>query len=275
MQQVHSYFNNLKSNYRVGIAFAMSFTVTVVEKKMKALRRQRALTHFSVRILDILIASILMVFFSPLIIVSFVVSIAKNKPLIEYYHGVDSVDRSLRLVKMNSSALPAIGYLFDVFKGTISFCGVGILAKNPVSSVQHINTRVKAGVFSLSALHRMSGLAAYEVGSLTALTIQQYSIKHYVLISLRSVFSQCLYRCSDLHCPDQFRLFGVKIDNVNLPEAVDWVCEDNCASNTRLSFFVNVHSLNICAANPAAKRVINAADRVFSDGSGVRLGARS
>jgi exopolysaccharide biosynthesis WecB/TagA/CpsF family protein len=242
---------------------------------MKTLNYQADRTHIAIRALDLLIASTCIVFLLPLVLVSLVVSILKNKPFIEHYHAVDYLNRSLRLVKVNFSAVPSIAYLFDVLNGTISICGIEISTADYVPKHQQIHTRVKAGIFSLSALHRLSGLASHNTGTLTAQTIAQYCVKHYVLISLKSVFNKCLYRCSDLDSPDQFYLFGVRIDNTSLPDAVDWVCTSNSKNTTKLGFFVNVNSLNICAAKPALKIAINAADRVFADGSGVRLGARS
>lgn len=241
---------------------------------MKTLSYQDDLTHIVIRALDILIASICFVFFLPIIIVPFFASILKNKPLIEHYYAVDCLNRSLRLVKINFCAIPSIAYLFDVLNGTISICGIEISTADYVPNHQQTHTRVKAGIFSLSALHRLSGLASYKTGTLTAQTIAQYCVKHYLLISLKSVFNKCLYRCSDLDSPEQFYLFGVRIDNTSLRDAVNWVCSTNPESTTKLGFFVNVNSLNICANKPALKIAINAADRVFADGSGVRLGAK-
>lgn len=42
----------------------------------------------------------------------------------------------------------------------------------------------------------------------------------------------------------------------------------------RLAYFVNAHTLNLAAADPEYRRVLNRADYVFGDGTGVRWAAR-
>ena len=46
------------------------------------------------------------------------------------------------------------------------------------------------------------------------------------------------------------------------------------AGPTRCVYFVNAHTLNLAAADPAYREVLNAADYVFGDGTGVRWAAR-
>ena len=61
-----------------------------------------------------------------------------------------------------------------------------------------------------------------------------------------------------------------------MPDAIEIVHEMLCCHDglTRRVYFVNAHSLNVAASNPAYREILNAGDRVFGDGTGVRWAAR-
>jgi N-acetylglucosaminyldiphosphoundecaprenol N-acetyl-beta-D-mannosaminyltransferase len=71
-------------------------------------------------------------------------------------------------------------------------------------------------------------------------------------------------------------VLGVGIANVSMSDATEIVGamlrrRDGC---TRRVYFVNAHSLNIAASDPIYRNVLNSADTVFGDGTGVRWAAR-
>jgi N-acetylglucosaminyldiphosphoundecaprenol N-acetyl-beta-D-mannosaminyltransferase len=71
-------------------------------------------------------------------------------------------------------------------------------------------------------------------------------------------------------------VLGVRIRDVRMARALEIVrammdCDDG---RTRSVYFVNAHALNIAASNVAYAEVLNAADCVFGDGTGVRWAAR-
>jgi N-acetylglucosaminyldiphosphoundecaprenol N-acetyl-beta-D-mannosaminyltransferase len=71
-------------------------------------------------------------------------------------------------------------------------------------------------------------------------------------------------------------IVGVQVNNLSRSDAVDLIVR-LLASDARTChpiFIVNAHSLNLAAADPEYRRVLNAAHRVFGDGTGVRWAAR-
>ena len=74
------------------------------------------------------------------------------------------------------------------------------------------------------------------------------------------------------------RILGVGISDVTRRRAIELI--DNMIGRhehdgrTRHAFFVNAHTLNLAAEDPAYRAVLNAADHVFGDGTGIRWAAR-
>ncbi|ROS01504.1 exopolysaccharide biosynthesis WecB/TagA/CpsF family protein [Sinobacterium caligoides] len=71
-----------------------------------------------------------------------------------------------------------------------------------------------------------------------------------------------------------FELFGVHIDNVSESEALDWTLQSAATGDKRSAYFANTHLLNNAYQDPSFVEIINSADRVFADGSGVRVAAK-
>jgi len=71
-------------------------------------------------------------------------------------------------------------------------------------------------------------------------------------------------------------VLGVKITDVTLRRAVELIesAIHRYDGRTRNVFFVNAHTLNLAAADPSFRRVLDTADYVFGDGTGVRWAAR-
>ena len=76
--------------------------------------------------------------------------------------------------------------------------------------------------------------------------------------------------------PERFAVLGVQIFNVTRKQAVELLDEALCRRGGRATsvFYANAHTLNLAVADPAYRNVLNAADFVFADGTGVRWAAR-
>src|SRR3990172_2953280 len=74
----------------------------------------------------------------------------------------------------------------------------------------------------------------------------------------------------------QFTVLGVRIHNVSRRQAIALLEQAIRRHNDQpvSVFFVNAHTLNLAAADPSYRQVLNAADFVFADGTGVRWAAR-
>lgn len=71
-----------------------------------------------------------------------------------------------------------------------------------------------------------------------------------------------------------YRILGVTITDQTMEEAVADVARLVKKAGPRSLFFVNAHTLNHAGRDPAFADVLNRADRVFGDGTGVRWAAR-
>ena len=74
----------------------------------------------------------------------------------------------------------------------------------------------------------------------------------------------------------RFSILGVKILNVTKHRAIELL--ENLIRNrdekARSVFFVNAHTLNLASGDPQYRAILNSADFVFGDGTGVRWAAR-
>lgn len=71
-------------------------------------------------------------------------------------------------------------------------------------------------------------------------------------------------------------IVGVRVSNFSRRDAIDLIVRI-IGDGTRTChpiFIVNAHSLNLASTNPEYRRILNAAHRVFGDGTGVRWAAR-
>jgi|GEM_PF-200038 len=73
-----------------------------------------------------------------------------------------------------------------------------------------------------------------------------------------------------------FQVLGVRITDVTRIRAAQLIGQMLAAGEgtTRAVFFVNAHTLNLAAADEQYREVLNSADYVFGDGTGVRWAAR-
>ncbi len=71
-------------------------------------------------------------------------------------------------------------------------------------------------------------------------------------------------------------ILGVRICDTRRTTAIELLSAALAGSpaRPRLVYFVNAHTLNLAAADPQYRRVLNGADYVFGDGTGVRWAAR-
>lgn len=77
--------------------------------------------------------------------------------------------------------------------------------------------------------------------------------------------------------PDRktFTILGVTIDRTTMADAIDWiVTPPEPSTGPAVGLFANAHCLNISVRDRAYRKVMAKADRVFADGSGIRLACR-
>ena len=161
---------------------------------------------------------------------------------------------------------------------------VGInLTKTQIERLQPYSF-VPAGLVDAVTLHQASGLASMDNAVLLE---QQFSANRtgYLSLLLKSGLTKLLYKNnkSQLTTPAVFSLFGIKINNDSMADAVDWVMSKSSTvknngqteKRCKTGCFVNVNSVNLSVDHPALKESLNNAERCFADGSGLRLAAKT
>jgi N-acetylglucosaminyldiphosphoundecaprenol N-acetyl-beta-D-mannosaminyltransferase len=74
--------------------------------------------------------------------------------------------------------------------------------------------------------------------------------------------------------PSSVTILGVRVDSLPLQDLVRRAAEHAVLGEHYQVMYANVHVLNTAYRDPTLRRVLNQADVVYCDGSGVRLGAR-
>jgi beta-1,4-glucosyltransferase len=70
-------------------------------------------------------------------------------------------------------------------------------------------------------------------------------------------------------------LFGLRVKNTSMKEAVDWITNSKAKnSETQVGFFINVNSINLSISEPKFFNQLSKANALFADGSGMRLAAK-
>jgi exopolysaccharide biosynthesis WecB/TagA/CpsF family protein len=103
------------------------------------------------------------------------------------------------------------------------------------------------------------------------LSLSHSSITYYAMLG-QVICGWILFGCIRLREAARINLFGVVIHNDTLADALNWFSQ-SAGNGCRTAFFINVNSLNIAYKSPEFRAVLNTADKLFADGSGVRLGA--
>jgi exopolysaccharide biosynthesis WecB/TagA/CpsF family protein len=71
------------------------------------------------------------------------------------------------------------------------------------------------------------------------------------------------------------RLFDIDIYDTTLEAAAEWIARRAQAREATRISFVNAHCVNIMYRNQTYRRAVESSDRVFADGSGMAIAARS
>ena len=217
----------------------------------------------------------------PIFILNTALSLVKGKAVFEYSEKQDCLGRPVKYQTFSSGVIKGLPMLWAVLTQRISLCGMPIdieLNKKQTEYLQPYSF-IPAGLFDAVTLHQASGLVSIEK---SVLLEQQFSANRlgYLSLLFKAGLTKLLYsnNKSELTTPSIFNLFGLKVNNDSMTDAVDWVMsEQNTAQNIKqckTGCFINVNSVNLSVKHPALSVSLNSADRSFADGSGLRLAAK-
>ncbi len=191
---------------------------------------------------------------------------------------LDALHRPVHLIYLRNTDYAGWSLLLSVLSGKISFFGLDRLPEDSKLGSLQLPEELKqtapaAGILSLAKAHRCIGLISHD--ETLDLEEQFNSLRGFQYLSslCRAAFTQLFFSGKSLRRAESFYLFGLRINNHSMKETLEWLFRPY-SGICETGVFVNVNSINLSHKDKTLKNAINNADRVFADGSGVRLGAR-
>jgi len=248
--------------------------------------------------LDRPIALILSLILLPLFILNVLLTIITCRSLLSRKQRTDALNRTVIIHNFSCGVFPDTAVLFDILLGKLAFCGIPIThSMSPCKQFKIANQiRCKAGIFSLYDLHKKTGLTVMNAEELLIQQLNGLRVD-YLTLFFKSIFLEIFYSSSKSEKIKLKKLnnsyldkspinssaagnciiplFGLPINNSSMTEAVNWVIHHkNHISTTELAFFVNVNSINLSISQPSFFINLSKANKLFADGSGMRLASK-
>lgn len=224
-------------------------------------------------VLQQLVLTLAVVILSPVWLANLIFSILLNRSTFDVSLNKTVTGESIILRRFRCGFLRSSFLVWEVLNANVKLFGT------PLNSGLELNSmnRFAPGLISLWQLRKLTGLSECDLETCIKLH-QQFSAAQNIKLMIKLAIANVLYKKTNLERPEQFELFGININNITMENAIDSIIEATKNAQTQASakigYFVNVNSFNIAMGNARLKHMINSADWVFADGSGVRLAAK-
>lgn len=226
----------------------------------------------AIRVIDLLFASVIAVILTPLWLINCVLGLIKSKKITSAFMMHDALDRPVKVSVFSAGFLRETLIIAAILQGRLQCVGVPLHCT--IDDSLHDEFReIPSGLWGLHDLNRWLGLI--DRSDQDVLREQQLAASafSYLKMLIKISVGFLIYSGSRLHENRTFSVFGIKINNANLAEALKWMFSTRSLSSCEIGFFVNVNSINIALKNSQFKNTLQSANRVFADGSGIRLAA--
>jgi len=224
------------------------------------------------------LAIVFIVILLPCFLINALLALINRKNVFSIIRKTDALNRQVILRTFSCGLWVKTAVLLDICLGRISICGVP-LTHSLAPDIQFCilnQIKSKAGVFSLYDLHLKTGLS---IMSKSQLLEQQLNgnLADYITLILKSFMSICLYgqTVNKLKTASHLPLFGLKVNNASMEDAVKWITDtDTKLNKTQIGFFINANSINLSIEKTQFFKELSKANALFADGSGMRLAAK-
>lgn len=245
------------------------------------------------RTIDILLSLLLLLVFSPLLIVSVIVLgvgsggivtsanvIGRSgKPFSRYQfdlgpsHNGEEGKFAVLLKKLSLYRLPV---LLNVLAGDMSLVGPSAMEVNESDEMPgYVERNIRPGVTGLYELRSAANIAHESRAEADREYMDSQSLKGDMGILLRSLIMLFLGKKSDeREAPSHITLLDISMDNLTMGEAIDWIIFRAGVDKPAQLAFVNPDCMNISSVNPDYKSLLQRIDRVFADGIGIHVACR-
>lgn len=205
------------------------------------------------RLLDLLIASLMVVLTSPLLLIHGIYAVLTQGRILVSVETAEN-DHPARF----ASRLPTneLAALFSVLTGRYTFAA---------QSNDHTGRK---GLFTARQLRERLGVTYLENPANNTGT---WNLKSYLSLLSRSLLAMFVSPVKRMDAQDHFHIFGVRVHNASMKDAIDWMHE-GLEKNLRTTVgFVNTDCLNKAYSDDDYHNTLNHLDRVYPDGTGVRM----
>jgi N-acetylglucosaminyldiphosphoundecaprenol N-acetyl-beta-D-mannosaminyltransferase len=234
--------------------------------------------QYSGTFIDRPVAILLMLLLLPCFIINVTLALMSQRSLFSIQYKTDAFNRKIVLHHFTCGIFVKTAVLLDVFFGRISLCGVPLTHRLTPDEQLCVmkQIRCRAGIFSLYDLHVKTGLTVMTKEKLLEQQLNG-SFADYTALMIKSFMAILFYgrTIAPLNQTKYLSLFGLKINNTSMAEAVNWIIKPKCQTNkAQIIFFINAYSINLSISKPSFFKQLLKADTLFAEGSGMRLAAR-
>lgn len=224
------------------------------------------------RAVDVLIAAPLVALLTPIWALNCALSLLNQKTISQSMVLHDALDRAVKVSHFTCGFARESLSLLSVLRGKLHICGLSTRFTLD-DQYHHAFANRSAGLFSLFDLYQWVGLIDKSHADVLNTQFKSESAFAYFALIVKVFMAYLFYSDSTLRVSKTFSLFGIRINNVDLTEFIQWLYQHQGVKGCKTAFFVNVNSINIALNNETFKTTLHAADRIFADGSGVRMAA--
>lgn len=219
--------------------------------------------------MDRMLALVFALLLTPLWIMNSLISISLLRHPIVQHKRRDALGRTVIVHNFKDGICRTTLRVIDVLMGRL--CFVGLSTQHRLDKHDR-SLQLPSGVVSLYDIYSTIGMNDTSHLELALKQQNEMSFKNHIKLMLKGGLNHFVYGRAPARCPRIFKIFGIRIDNLTMKEAVEWTLKRS--KETKIAFFVNVNSVNIATNNADFKKALTKADHIFADGSGVRIAAR-
>ncbi|MDY6915122.1 MAG: WecB/TagA/CpsF family glycosyltransferase, partial [Candidatus Cloacimonadota bacterium] len=193
----------------------------------------------------------------------------------KYIFGKKAEKTKISYFNITNSLLRSLALFYYVILGKLSLTGIGITEydRNKREIGDYYIYRQKPGIFNLWYI-RESSRTAYE-GKLGTELEYVYTTNYLkdILLLLKTIPAFVYNPKADV-ITDNVELFGIKLLNIKMQQAVELVEQIVDSNKKEEIFFVNPHCLNKIFKDISYYRILRKAKYIFPDGIGINIAAK-
>jgi len=252
-------------------------TDNIIASPSHVTKNQNTFQLLLINFIEILFSSIMLTLCSPILIKRFIYcKIVYGKYLLQTSRFTITKNKLILFQTTKGKQIDFLGILINLTCKNLNLVGSTIVTnKNHCDKHQSVEHHWKPGFISPSIIRQKSGIDHIGKSDSYIEAKQPLTGKIYVKLLFQYFLLSIFFSNRKIDTQNNnssFRIFNVNIWNGTLKESVQWIVErsKNKEKSTVIGF-ANANNLNITKSNTQLRDHFNKCDRVFADGSGIRL----